>query len=295
MILSAAFIVFAGVAAVISASPSVSRRDEPNNISSPNLGYNELYRLQNQFYERFKYPNNVVEAHSINSSVFAENVQGRVSDTRNFQGRELNTEYIFGLFIPSDSVSIIGRPGDFEILQFAANQNIASASTRVNFTFPSFGGIHMPIVIDTWFTYNDKKEISQYDVVFRWFGYLLQNLLTSLDPDPVVGIKKATMALATSICTSEQTYCNGTNSQFGSQNECMTFLTQDIRLGQSFELGMNTLLCRSVHEVMIKYRPDVHCSHVGRDGGGMCDDSISYLEKANEAYYENSPWIPTVS
>jgi hypothetical protein len=325
---------------------------EIDTANSPNFGYHELYRLQNQFYERFKFPNNIIEAQSINSTIFAENVgitsihvmvyyepllfgscrlrflfgwplsqsyhytilnahilhipnpkqptntlqvQGRVSDTRNFIGRELNTEYIFGLFAPSDSVSIIGRPGNFEILQFAANQNVAAASTRVNFTFPSFSGIHFPIVIDTWFTYNEKREISQYDVVFRWFGYLLQTLLNSLDPNPMIAVQKVTHALAGSICNSEQTYCNGTNTQFESWDNCVDFLTKDVRMGQSFELGMNTLLCRSVHEVMIKYRPDVHCSHVGRDGGGMCDDSISYLEKSNEVYFENSAWIPKVA
>jgi hypothetical protein len=106
-------------------------------------------------------------------------------------------------------------------------------------------------------------------------------------------MKTAVSGMADSICESHTRYCNGTNAQYESRDACFKFLTQDIRVGASYELGMNTLLCRNVHEVMLKYRPDVHCSHVGPSGGGMCDDTISYKAKAEEQYFENSPWIPT--
>lgn len=263
------------------------------------------------FWTRFKYPNNVKEAESVNSTIFSEDVschpipptslaitdsiekvQGRVSDTRNFEGRELNTEYIFGLFIPSNSVSVIGRPGDYEIIQFVGSHNIAAATTRVQFEFPSFGNLSLPVVIDTWLTWNEKDEITQYDVVFRWFGYLLKTLLENGSGTAEENMKSAVVGMADSICESHTKYCNGTNAQYESRDECYKFLTQDIRVGSSYELGMNTLLCRNVHEVMLKYRPDVHCSHVGKEGGGMCDDTISYQTKAEEDYFKNSPWIP---
>ncbi|KAL1597706.1 hypothetical protein SLS60_008192 [Paraconiothyrium brasiliense] len=220
--------------------------------------------------------------------------QGRVSDTRNFVGRELNTEYIFGLFTPSDSVSIIGRPvGPYEIIQFVANQNIASATTRINFTFPSFGNMSLPVTIDTWMTYNEAKEISQYDVVFRWFGNLVQVLLHTIDADLVKAQAAATQVLAQSVCKTHTKYCEGDNSQYDSEQECNKFLTEDVRFGQSFELGMNTLLCRNVHEIMVKFRPDVHCPHIGKTGGGQCMDDYTYAQKVNEVYYTNAAWIPT--
>ena len=46
---------------------------------------------------------------------------------------------------------------------------------------------------------------------------------------------------------------------------------------------MNTLMCRSVHELMVKHRPEVHCSHIGPTGGGQCDDSTTYVERVVEA------------
>ncbi|KAF2872881.1 hypothetical protein BDV95DRAFT_605470 [Massariosphaeria phaeospora] len=260
---------------------------------TPDLGYKELWDLQNMFYTRFKYPNNVNEVESINSTIFSDDVQGRVSDTRNFEGRELNTEYIFGLFVPSDAVSIIGRPGDFQIIQFTANRNIASASTRVNFTFPSFNNVSFPVQIDTWLAWNSERRISQYDVTFRWFAYLLPTLIQSLDRErPEEALKTLVAKVASSICDSHETSCTGENKQYDSRQECYDFLTKEIRVGQGFELGMNTLLCRNIHEHMIKARPGVHCSHIGRDGGGMCDDSISYQTKVEEQYFRNSPWVP---
>lgn len=42
---------------------------------TPDLGYDELWRLQNDFYKRWISPNNVKEVESINSTLFAENAR----------------------------------------------------------------------------------------------------------------------------------------------------------------------------------------------------------------------------
>ena len=52
---------------------------------------------------------------------------------RTFDGRELNTEYLFGLsanLATSPAFSLLGIPISYEITHFAASQNIAAASTR---------------------------------------------------------------------------------------------------------------------------------------------------------------------
>jgi hypothetical protein len=285
------------------AAPHVhqAKRQQSSPPSGPNLGYSKLYKLQQHFFDRFIYPNNAEEVAKINSTVFAENVQGRVSDTRNFEGRELNTEYIFGLFVPSDRVSIIGIPESYEIIQFVANQNIASATTRLQFRFPHFGNMTLPVTVDTWLTWNDKDEVTQYDVIFRWFANLLDVLIKALDPSsPTAAIEKATGAIAKSVCDSHELYCTDPNKpgnrQYESREACMKFLTEDTRLGQSFELGMNTLMCRSLHQHMLHSRPEVHCPHIGKSGAGMCsdDEAVDYVTKSEERYFINSPWIPTM-
>lgn len=227
------------------------------------------------------------------TSPYHMQIIGRVSDTRTFKGRELNTEYIFGLFMPTESLSIIGNPMNYEIIQFSAVQNIASATTRVRFTFPAFNNISLPVVINTWMTWNSALQITQYDVVFKWFGNLFQTLLMGSSGSPEEAGMEAINKIASSICNSHTIYCHGLNAQYDSWDECYNFLTTKIRVGQSFELGMDTLMCRSVHELMVKYRPEVHCSHIGPTGGGECDDSITYVEKVEDRLDANSPWIAT--
>ncbi|KAH7118378.1 hypothetical protein EDB81DRAFT_606846, partial [Dactylonectria macrodidyma] len=67
------------------------------------------------FWDNFLYPANLEQAQVVNSTFFAENVQGRVDITGNFPGRELNTEYLFGLFTDPNSVSLLNVPVSYEI------------------------------------------------------------------------------------------------------------------------------------------------------------------------------------
>ena len=57
-------------------------------------------------------------------------------------------------------------------------------------------------------------------------------------------------------------------------------------------LGKNTLLCRMVHQNMVPFRPDVHCSHIGPSGGGYCSDDKSYVQTVSENYFDRSPYVP---
>lgn len=59
----------------------------------------DALRITKEFADHYLAPNNVEVANSVNSSLFAENVKGRVDPTTNFDGRELGTEYVFGLFV----------------------------------------------------------------------------------------------------------------------------------------------------------------------------------------------------
>jgi hypothetical protein len=41
---------------------------------TPDFGYEKLYELQQGFWKRFMFPNNVKEAESINSTIFSDDV-----------------------------------------------------------------------------------------------------------------------------------------------------------------------------------------------------------------------------
>ncbi len=54
--------------------------------------------------------------------------------------------------------------------------------------------------------------------------------------------------------------------------------------------GRNTLLCRMVHQNMVPYRPSVHCPHIGKTGGGYCNDAMSYESTVTQNYFKNYPF-----
>ncbi|KAJ5768914.1 hypothetical protein N7520_003473 [Penicillium odoratum] len=279
--------------------------------------YNQLWNLEKNFWDAFLYPANQLQIQGNESTIFAsdvssrphessffnlhksdpilEQVQGRVDITRTFDGDELNREYIFGLFANASAISLVGIPVSYNITQFAANDNIVSATTVVTFNATTFGVV-IPVTIDTWIKFNKDGKIVQYDAVFRWFDYLVDYLLdataTKYNTTYDGAVSIVTKVLAADICKTHDTYCTGDNQQYPvNGTSCYDFLTEKIRFGKSYELGRNTLLCREVHDHMVQYRPDVHCMHIGPTGGGYCVDDRSYQQTVLQRYF-NESWIP---
>lgn len=252
--------------------------------------FDELYKLQVRFWNNFVY-NNTEQASSINSTLIAPDCLGRVDVTRTFDGQELNTEYLFGLFANlknHSSATLLGVPVSYNIIHFTANQDISTAATIVFFK-NAFMDV-FPVEIDSLITWNTEGQIWQYDATYRWFANLLDTTLDLIPGDDPISY--LTDALATSICTTTQRYCTGNNVQYGSFDECHATLTEGKRFGKAYELGADTLMCRMVHENMVPLRPDMHCAHVGPDGGGMCVDGLGYAERVLQEYYVHAPFVP---
>ncbi|KAL3444317.1 hypothetical protein BJX65DRAFT_320088 [Aspergillus insuetus] len=259
--------------------------------------FDELWAFQNSLWEQFLYPANLQQINATETSVFTEDVQGRVDITRTFDGRELNNEYIFGLFSDPEHLSLVGVPTTYKITQFAANENIASATTIFTFNATSFNNTLVPVTIDTWILFNADGKIAQYDATFRWFGWLLDTLLDAAGrllfntTDPAEAQTRLGDLLAETICQTHEDYCVGENVQYPSKAECVDFLANKTRFGKAYELGRNTLVCREVHEHMVRHRPEVHCPHIGPTGGDYCVDDKSYADVVTEIYFRE-PFIP---
>jgi hypothetical protein len=267
-------------------TPCTTIQQQDHMYVSSDLSFKTLYGLNREFWDRFIYPHNVKEALSVNSTLFSEDVIGRVDDSRTFYGRELNTEYVFGSFAALGSntsiVSVLGLPIRHENLRFATNKNIVSVTELVLFNLTLVNRI-VPVQIDIWFAFNVQEQIIAYDVSFRWFAWLFDRILQSVRGDgydrPDNFTTKSTLksSLVQQICETASKHCTDSNTtQYDNKSQCIEFLGQKVRLGSSYEFGMNTVLCRSLHELMVPLRPDVHCPHIGPTGGGMCVDDIDY-------------------
>ncbi|AEO67533.1 uncharacterized protein THITE_2144873 [Thermothielavioides terrestris NRRL 8126] len=263
------------------------------------LSVEELWKLQTTIWDNFLYPANVKQIQSINSTLFAPNIQGRVDITRTFDGAELNTEYIFGLFADPTKLSLIGVPVSYNITKFAATDNIVSASTVFMFNATMFGKL-IPITIDTFTTFDpETKQLTQYDATFKWMDFLFAELYAEIgtlihanSTDQVDAY--LTNIMAQTLCEAHSAHCTGADQQYADATSCYNYLTTQVRLGQVYELGRNTLWCRLMHAEMLQYRPSVHCPHVGPSGGGMCVDDQTYAEKVLQNYFTNSPFIPSL-
>ena len=110
------------------------------------------------------------------------------------------------------------------------------------FTFPALKGLSVPLEIDTWNSFNKRGQITQYDATFRWWDWAIDSLLDTFSKANNFTLQQtvgaATNLLAQSICGTSTKYCNGTNQQYASNDECVKYLTQDVRFGKSYELGV---------------------------------------------------------
>ncbi|KAJ6591247.1 hypothetical protein DFH09DRAFT_1306873 [Mycena vulgaris] len=55
-------------------------------------------------------------------------------------------------------------------------------------------------------------------------------------------------------------------------------------LGKPWAMGIDNTICRWGHFGMIKYRPAVHCPHIGPTGGDMCNERSYYAATLNNPF-----------
>lgn len=267
----------------------------------------ELYEHALLFLHTFIYPNNVPQAESINSTLFTDDVAGRIEITRDFIGRELNTEYLFGLFVQlagdSNITNIFGYGIAYEMNEFIGRCNQYTFTAVINASFPLFKNEIIPFEVNIYVRLDEEKKISQYDLKFpkwqRFYG-IVQTLgvkaLTNETTLTSENLPYLQAALAKSICEIHELYCLPNYRQYSSFDECYNYLTKDVRFGESWEGGRDTLFCRSLHQNMLRYRPSVHCPHIGyanATGNDMCtNEGTTYLDTLfNYKSTFEYPWI----
>ncbi|KAJ7087024.1 hypothetical protein C8R43DRAFT_1173902 [Mycena crocata] len=250
-------------------------------LANPTL--QQMLGFLNQFVADFTYPQIVETAKSIEYAGFAEDIVGRLDITGTFVGRELNTEYLFGLFSglatgANVSTPLIGTPLNATLVDLIVENNIVIATSVRDFNFTV---ATVPVRFTFKFMFNDEGKATQYDgTIFRssaLFDYvwpkLAKHLITELDlpadtPDTLVLQTRA----ARDICSQHEAHCLGADQQYNSTAHCMDFIMNAVPFGEIWQGGQNTAFCRYIHTPMLPYRPSVHCPHIGISGGDMCFD-----------------------
>lgn len=147
-------------------SPLIYSNTTNSSFQTPNFTFSELYNLTDRFLQNHMYPLNIAQSLSINSSLLSDDILGRVDATRDYAGRELNTEYLFGLFaniaLNPNAFTLLGYPLYYTFTRFLGSGNVVSFAAVVEYMLP-VTKTTIPQELDFWLTFNEKGEISQYD------------------------------------------------------------------------------------------------------------------------------------
>ncbi|WVF70462.1 hypothetical protein IAT40_005252 [Kwoniella sp. CBS 6097] len=272
----------------------------------------EVISVVKEFADSYLAPRNVHVARSINSTLFAEDVKGTTDLSTNFDGRELSTEYLFGLFVntaedPKDP-SPFGSPMSYNVTALLVQHMMVSTSIIFQFHYPILNRT-FPIQIDAFMEVNEQREIQQYDVSFRRWGWATDHIMPQLIPHMATAMNLTNannsavlrQYLSSKICQTAMDHCKGPDEQYGSWDECMNFLDgKDI--GKWYRMGADSrcstsiirrpednLVCRHLHVPMLSLRPSVHCPHIGPSGGDMCVQR-NYSDVVLESHFPHG-WL----
>ncbi|KAJ3730818.1 hypothetical protein C8R42DRAFT_17556 [Lentinula raphanica] len=238
--------------------------------------YAYLQAIQS-FADAFTNPSSVING-SI-ASPLAEDVVGRIDVTTTFVGQELNTEYLFGLFVEGaseTSTQLIGSPSSYTTQSLVVEPPNVAVSLVNQLHYPTINS-YFPLQIDLFIAFDDDMKIISYDAILRrwseFFTYLtpliVPQIATELNSTSTNSTELITMKTANDVCEMSTQYCTGENQVYDSNDACMEFMT-NIEFGNPWEGGMDNGWCRYIHKNMVKYRPEVHCPHIGPTGGDMC-------------------------
>ncbi|KAI5478199.1 hypothetical protein MNV49_005366 [Pseudohyphozyma bogoriensis] len=244
----------------------------------------DYYKALQDFQTGFLNPASIVDS-GVDSPAFAEDIIGRVDVTTTFEGIQLNTEYIYALWLAvtndNTTTSLLGSIQNQTVQTLVIEPPVVFVSTITNLYYPTVDFL-LPVQIDLILRFDDDLKITSYDATFRRWSEAWYYLLPKIVPQIAIELNttyNATTSNSTAlvaeraaidVCSVAMEYCVGNNTQYTSHDECMTFLTEDVPFGNPWEGGLNTGWCRYIHKNMVPKRPDVHCAHVGPSGGDMC-------------------------
>lgn len=105
--------------------------------------------------------------------------------------------------------------------------------------------------------------LSAHHVSFKPCTALLRQYVIAYDETATFLAARGATAVAT--CARHARWCTGGNAQYESFGECMAFMDglPAFSCAEAIFQG-DSAVCRFKHSFMVRYRPEVHCAHLGR-------------------------------
>ncbi|KAJ6610618.1 hypothetical protein B0H10DRAFT_1919459 [Mycena sp. CBHHK59/15] len=213
--------------------------------------------------------------------LFNANATGRVTPVGEFVGFQDSIEYFFGLAPLPTGVPPNGAITNATLVEFTSGCPEVAAST-VYLTISTINadkstGAFLTVLKQIAFWHFDPNgAVLKYDA---WIPSLdlFVNILNGFDFYSPAGMSGTIQQ----ICGLQAQTCLGNNTVYGSVADCIQTLGAK-PFGRLDEAWGDNVACRTIHVLLTKIRPEVHCPHVGPTGGGKCID-VAY----NDVYFND--------
>ncbi|MCJ1281317.1 hypothetical protein MMC26_000636 [Xylographa opegraphella] len=232
----------------------------PTHLNVQDRNLNTIQKI----YNMSTYPNNQAfianGSSAIPSGLFNENASGRITPIGNFTGFEDSVEYFFGL-TPPPQAPVWDTWTSAKIVSYTsgcpevASSVVYGTTTGVNPDVPETYGKYISTIkqIAFW-KFDDQGAVLYYDA---WFSNLnsYTTLLYGTAPNPAYD-----SAVIQALCTEAEALCTGNNTQYTSEAECVSTLSAK-PFGEWDEVWGDNVVCRMLHILLAKLRPDVSEFH----------------------------------
>jgi len=192
----------------------------------------------------------------------APDAVGRVDPAGDFSTKDGIVEYFYGaVWTPESHVLSVN------IQKLVVEGNVVYVDVDIFFNnFDAQGNFVLAynLTQSGSFTFNDANQIQSIDLIIHNLG-LAVNRISANHPESIIGFCELIVFVANCTSTFDPA------GYFTDFNDCLTFFNS-IPFGSWDNLRTNSAACRSYHAILAIARPQVHCVHAGKTGGGKCVD-----------------------
>lgn len=188
-------------------------------------------------------------------NLFSPSVKGRVTPVGAFNDFLNVEEYFYAL---------AATPGSFVVDIFI--KSLVSTGNKVgvevDILFNNTQGLHNLTQMG-FYEFDSTDRVKTLDLV-------ILNLGAASDP-PVEARPFAIQQLCGLLVQTCSNPAYDPNGYYTSFDDCVSYMNS-IEYGTWDRANSNTVTCRQLHSLLTLSRPEVHCSHSGKTGGGKCID-----------------------
>ncbi|KAJ7864457.1 hypothetical protein B0H14DRAFT_3107548 [Mycena olivaceomarginata] len=210
-------------------------------------------------------------ASAVPDGLFNTNATGRVTPLGEFFGFQDSIEYFFGLAPLPSGIPPNGAITNATLVQFTSGCPEVAAST-VYLTVSTINPDNTPGPFITALKQTAFWRFDRHGAVLEYEAWIpsLDRFVSAVNGVDFYGPESMNGTIQ-GICGQQAQTCVGNNTVYNSVEDCIATLSAK-PFGRLDEAWGDNIVCRSIHVLLTKFRPEVHCAHVGPTGGGKCID-----------------------